>query len=324
MDDKQLENIIDAIVRQLVAAGIADEKPVPPIASPTPHHPDPSTGSSEIPISSNQNSPDNLVIDLPDPTTPDFRIKTHIQTPLDIEGLEALVAVSSSRIGIGRAGTRYRTAPWLLFQADQAITQDTLMRDVSENMLQQLGLFTVQTMITEGKEQYLIRPDLGRQLSTEARQLIQQKCSQHPQVQLCVGDGLSAQAIEANLPQILPVIQQGCQTAGLSFGTPFFIQHCRVGVMNDIGDLIHPEVLILLIGERPGLGRADSMSAYMGFRPQKGNTDADRDVICNIFDAGGTNPLEAGAYAVQIARKMIHHQASGIKLKMLENTSEGK
>jgi ethanolamine ammonia-lyase small subunit len=88
--------------------------------------------------------------------------------------------------------------------------------------------------------------------------------------------------------------------------------------MNDIGDLIQPDVLILLIGERPGLGRAESMSAYMAFHPSSGHTDADREVICNIFDGGGTNPLEAGAYAIQMAKKMIKNQASGVKSKLIE------
>ena len=113
------------------------------------------------------------------------------------------------------------------------------------------------------------------------------------------------------------MLRQGCQSAGLSLGTPFFIQYCRVGVMNDIGDLLHPEVLLLLIGERPGLGRAELMSVYMAYRPQSGHTDAERDVICNVFN-GGTNPLEAGAYAVQMAQKMMQFQAAGVRLKLAE------
>ncbi|MDP2844439.1 MAG: ethanolamine ammonia-lyase light chain EutC, partial [Acetobacterium sp.] len=80
---------------------------------------------------------------------------------------------------------------------------------------------------------------------------------------------------------------------------------------------INPDIVILLIGERPGLGRAESMSAYMGYKPKHGNNDADRDVICNIFENGGTNPLEAGAFIVQFAKKMVQHQASGVKLKLV-------
>lgn len=260
----------------------------------------------------------SLMIDLPDPTTDEMRHKPGVDHPIDSEGLSALISTTTARIGGGRAGTRLRTKSLLLFQSDLAVTQDTLYRDVDPQILAQFNLFSVQTQITEGKEQYLLRPDLGRRLSEESRKTIQERCVKSPNIQICIGDGLSAYAIEVNLPKIYPVLEAGCKTAGLTLGTPFFIQYCRVGVMNDIGDLIHPDVLILLIGERPGLGRAESMSAYMAFRPSSGHTDADREVICNIFDGGGTNPLEAGAYAIQMAKKMIKNQASGVKSKLIE------
>lgn len=260
----------------------------------------------------------SLTIDLPDPTTDEMRQKPGIDHPIDSEGLSALISTTTARIGAGRAGTRLRTKSLLLFQSDLAITQDTLYRDVDPQILAQFNLFTVQTQITEGKEQYLLRPDLGRRLNEEARKTIQERCVKSPNIQICIGDGLSAYAIEVNLPKIFPVLEAGCKTAGLTLGTPFFIQYCRVGVMNDIGDLIQPDVLILLIGERPGLGRAESMSAYMAFRPSGGHTDANREVICNIFDGGGTNPLEAGAYAIQMAKNMIKNQASGVKSKLIE------
>jgi ethanolamine ammonia-lyase small subunit len=162
----------------------------------------------------------------------------------------------------------------------------------------------------------LLRPDLGRKLSDEAKRVISNKCIHNPILQVCVGDGLSSKAININLSKILPVIQQGAESAGLELGTPFYINHCRVGILNDIGEILHPEVLVLLIGERPGLGRAESMSAYMAFRPKEGDTDAERDVICNIFDNGGTNPLEAGAYIIQMVKRMMQHQASGVALKI--------
>jgi ethanolamine ammonia-lyase small subunit len=234
----------------------------------------------------------------------------------DPAALKELIASTSARIGVGRTGPRYNTFSQLLFQGDHAVTQDALYRDVDPRLLDEFSLFAVQTRVSEGKEQYLLRPDLGRQLSDEAKRVISEKCVKSPNIQLVVGDGLSATAIESNLRQIYPVIAQGCKTAGLSFGMPFFIQYCRVGVMNDIGDLLTPDVLILLIGERPGLGRAESMSAYMAFRPKQGDNDADRDVVCNIFEGGGTNPLEAGAFIVQFAQKMRQYQASGVKLKL--------
>jgi ethanolamine ammonia-lyase small subunit len=257
-----------------------------------------------------------LTIDLPDPTSPDLRYKPRVKNPRDAQGLKEMIGSTTARIGVGRVGPRYNTASLLLFQGDHAITQDALDRDIDQKLLDEFGLFPVQTNITGGKEQFLLRPDLGRQLSDEAKRILKEKCVKAPNIQVAVGDGLSAAAIEANLRQILPVIKQGAQSAGLTFGTPFHVKYCRVGVMNDIGEAIQPDVVILLIGERPGLGRAESMSAYMGYKPKYGDTDANRDVVCNIFENGGTNPLEAGAFVMQIAQKMRQQQASGVKLKL--------
>ncbi len=308
MDEATFNLIVEAIVKELQAVrqpALAPDRgrqETVSITTPKPDH-------AAI-------APAEVSIDLNDPTRAEQRLRAGVKNSHDADALEALIASTPARIGVGRAGPRPRTDSLLLFQADHALTQDALLRDVDTKLLDELGLFSVQTRITGGKQEYLLRPDLGRQLSDEARKTIAEKCMKSPKVQVCVGDGLSAAAIEANLRQIFPVIQQGAQSAGLSLGTPFFIRYCRVGVMNDIGDLLHPEVLVLLIGERPGLGRAESMSAYMAFRPKAGDTDAERDVVCNIFEGGGTNPLEAGAVLVELAQKMIKAQASGVKLKL--------
>lgn len=304
MDDVKLAAIVDAIVRELQAAGAV--QPTRKLDS--------VSGTEALPQRRPAASSADLSIDLPDPTI--ARNIPRVRHPKDPNGLRALMASTTARIGIGRAGPRYSTAELLLFQGDHAVTQDALYRDVDQKLLDEFNLFTVQTCVTGGKQEYLLRPDLGRQLSEEAKQTIRTKCQKNVNIQLVVGDGLSAAAIEANLRQMFPVLRQGVQAAGLTFGTPFFIKYARVGVMNDIGDLLQPDVVILLIGERPGLGRAESMSAYMGYKPKYGNTDADRDVVCNIFENGGTNPLEAGAFVVQIAQKMRKNQASGVKLKL--------
>lgn len=315
MDDTQLNAIVDAIVRELKSSGAVK----PSGSSSTAPASSSSTlaSSSAVPVKPRAQSPvSNLQIDLPDPVL--SRSTPRVKNPKDADGLRALMASTTARIGVGRAGPRYSTAELLLFQGDHAVTQDALYRDVDQKLLDEFNLFTVQTRVTGGKQEYLLRPDLGRLLNDDAKRIINEKCQKNVNVQLVVGDGLSAAAIEANLRQIFPVIRQGAQTAGLTFGTPFFIKYARVGVMNDVGELIKPDVVILLIGERPGLGRAESMSAYMGYKPKYGDTDADRDVVCNIFENGGTNPLEGGAFVVQIAQKMRKSQASGVKLKMMK------
>ena len=319
MDDAKLAAIVDVIIRELKESGAVKSPPVS-LADPAPAPvSQPLSSASFVPVNTRTATfGGNLNIDLPDPTLPEFRNKPRIRNPKDAQGLNALMASTSARIGVGRAGPRYSTASLLLFQGDHAITQDALYRDVDQKLLDEFNLFTVQTKVTGGKQEYLLRPDLGRLLNDDAKRTINEKCQKNVNVQLVVGDGLSAAAIEANLRQIFPVIRQGLQSANLTFGTPFFIKYARVGVMNEVGDIIKPDVVILLIGERPGLGRAESMSAYMGYKPKYGDTDADRDVVCNVFENGGTNPLEAGAFVVQIAQKMRKNQASGVKLKMIK------
>ena len=315
MDDTKLAAIVDAIVRELQASGAV--KTSAPDSAASGSVSTALSSPSAVPVKPRTaTSTSNLSIDLPDPTLDEYRYRPRVKNPRDASGVKALVESTTARIGVGRAGPRYNTASLLLFQGDHAVTQDALYRDVDQKLLAEFNLFTVQTKVTGGKQEYLLRPDLGRLLSDDAKRTINEKCQKNVNIQLCVGDGLSAAAIEANLRQIFPVIRQGAQTAGLTFGTPFFIKYARVGVMNDVGELIKPDVVILLIGERPGLGRAESMSAYMGYKPKYGDTDADRDVVCNIFENGGTNPLEGGAFVVQIAQKMRKHQASGVKLKL--------
>lgn len=290
--------------RSAVPAAASQVRAMPPAPRPAAAAPEPASSSPSI--------------DLDDPMTEAARTRPGVARPADAEGLAALKDTTTARICVGRAGPRPRTRDLLVFQADLAISKDALARKVDPSLLSQFGLFPVSTMVTGGREEYLLRPDLGRRLSEEAKRTISERCAKSPDIQVCVGDGLSARAIEANLAKIFPVIQSGCQVAGLSLGTPFYIEGCRVGAMNDIGDILKPRVLILLIGERPGLGRADAMSAYMGYEPRSGNSDADRDVVCNIYDGGGVNPLEAGAYVLRLAQRMIAAGASGVRLRLAE------
>jgi ethanolamine ammonia-lyase small subunit len=262
----------------------------------------------------------DVVIDVPDPTVKEERRRIGVENPANASGLANLAASTTARLAVGRAGPRPRTRAVLLFGADHAVTQDAIFGDVPTDLLEQFGLFTVQTRVTD-QDEYLLRPDLGRQLGDEARKLVEERCVKNPQVQIVVGDGLSAAAVTNNLPQIYPVIEQGLTSAGLSLGTPFFVRYCRVGVMNDINDIVNADVVVLLIGERPGLGVADALSVYSGWRPGAGKSDAHRDVICMITANGGTNPLEAGAYVVEHVKNVVQAQASGIELRLKQSGS---
>lgn len=295
MPTTDIETIVKAVLRELGHGAPAPAPDAPPAAP---------------------RSDGDLVIDLPDPTEEGPRRAIGVGDPADPDGLRNLCAATNARIGVGRAGPRPRTASLLLFQADHGVTQDAIYGEVPDSVKDELGLFTVRTQVADRGE-YLLRPDLGRRLSDDAKRTIAERCVTSPDVQICVGDGLSAAAVENNLADIYPVIEQGLRSAGLSVGTPFFIENCRVGVMNDVNTVIDAKVVLLLIGERPGLGIADALSAYMGYHPEPGKTDADRDLICMITRHGGTNPLEAGAFVVDLIRKTVKYGASGIKLREL-------
>jgi len=317
MTTEKIDLLINEVIKRLETEGLLGSQLQGNLDSFTAESPGEQRKDSNKGVNTNTGTYlQTISIDLDDPSKIENRGKPLVENSRDLEALIALMATTTARLGVGRAGVRPKTDSLLLFQSDFAVSQDALYKEVSQDLLKKMGLFTVSTRITEGKTEYLLRPDLGRSLSQEAKSMLESKCKKNPNIQICVGDGLSASAIEANLGKIYPVLQSGCQNAGLTLGTSFFIQNCRVGVMNDIGDIIKPDILILLIGERPGLGRADSMSAYMAFRPQSGHSDADREVICNIFDNGGTNPLEAGAYAIRLAQDMIKNKGSGVRMKM--------
>ncbi|MGA6924814.1 MAG: ethanolamine ammonia-lyase subunit EutC, partial [Desulfosarcina sp.] len=248
-----------------------------------------------------------------DPTLLAARQRPGIERPINPDGLRALMAATPARIGVGRSGPRPRTAASLLFLADHGVTQDALMHEVNNDLLEELGLFTVESMAAD-RQTYLKRPDLGRKLTEAAKATLRDRCTKNPDVQIFVGDGLSGAAIDHNLRQIMPILQQGLGSAGLSMGTPFFVKNARVGLLNDVNGIVDAKVCAILIGERPGLARAQSMSIYLGYRPRPDSTDANRDAICNIYE-GGLNPLEAGAHAVQLIQKMIKDKASGVELK---------
>ncbi|MNN38122.1 Ethanolamine ammonia-lyase light chain [compost metagenome] len=130
-----------------------------------------------------------------------------------------------------------------------------------------------------------------------------------------VSDGLSANAIETNLRDVYPALLDSLQVEGLAAGTPFFVPNGRVGCMNAIGDILHPEVIVLLIGERPGLITSHSMSAYLCYQPRSGMTDSERMVVSNIHQ-GGTPPVEAGAHLGSLIARMLEQKISGVGLRL--------
>jgi ethanolamine ammonia-lyase small subunit len=133
-------------------------------------------------------------------------------------------------------------------------------------------------------------------------------------MQIVVGDGLSVSAVAAQVPALLPLLCDGGRERNWTIGRPFVVRHCRVGIMNCIGEVLRPRTVVLLIGERPGLATAESLSAYLAYRPHSGHTDADRNLISNIHARG--IPVEKAATRIlNVVAQMLKEQTSGTQLK---------
>lgn len=228
------------------------------------------------------------------------------------DSLLALKKSTPARIGVSRTGTRPLTKDFLLLRIDHAAAVDTVYGEVSAKLLDQFNLFTVDTCF-ETKERYLTRPDLGRIFAEDAQALILEKCVKRPVVQIVISDGLSSNAIEENLRDVYPTLLDSLESYNLTTGTPFFVRGGRVACMDVIGELLEPEAFILLIGERPGLVCAHSLSAYMCYRPRVGTKESDRMVISNIHQRG-TTPIEAAAHMGTMIHKMLEQKTSGVSL----------
>ncbi|MFC1850043.1 ethanolamine ammonia-lyase subunit EutC [candidate division CSSED10-310 bacterium] len=250
---------------------------------------------------------------LPDLASEEIKKWVGIEDPDNQGLLKELCQSTNARVAVGRTGPRPRTTTYLRFLADQSLSRDTVFKEIPDGWVSRNDLFMVSTLIRD-KDEYLTRPDRGRILSEEAKQTILEKCNPKPEVQIVLSDGLSTDALTANYEEILPALMQGFQLNGIAVGTPFFVKFGRVKVEDEIGELLGAEVIVLLIGERPGLGQSESMSAYMIYKPTVAHTvESDRTVISNIHH-GGTPPVEASAVIVDIVKKMLEKKTSGIHL----------
>jgi len=238
-----------------------------------------------------------------------------VDNPVDYEIIQKARAITPARIGVGRTGTRFKTKEYLYFRIDHAAAQDAVFNGVSDEFLEKMNLPVLQSK-SESMDEYLMNLDSGRFLNDTSREWAEKNLSKNKQVQIIVSDGLSSTGIEANIPDLLPALIQGLQVKNISIGEPVFIKRSRVWIQDKIASITNCDVVISLIGERPGLATSKSISAYLIYRPTENTVEADRTVISNIHD-GGIPPVEAGAYLADIIEKVLTHKVSGVKLTQL-------
>ena len=294
VDEKLVASITRAVLEQIGSAGISGA-PCTPAAR---------RGDAGSLVQ------DGELIDL---RTQENKTAITLERAQNMDMVEQMRKTTPARIGVGSAGPRLRTRTYLTLRADHAGARDAVFRDVDEDLLARMGLFTVQTLCSDRNE-HLTRPDLGRQLSEETKRELRSKCQMSPQVQVYVADGLSSQAIDANIEDFLPALMDGLQDLGIQTGTPFFMRYGRVPAMDVVSETLDAEVTMVLVGERPGLVTANSMSAYIAYRAKVGMPEGRRTVVSNIH-SGGVPAPEAGAHVAQLIKTILEARASGVDLQ---------
>lgn len=227
---------------------------------------------------------------------------------------DSLCNSTPARLQIGRTGSRYKTNNYLDFRAAHAAANDAVMTEVSNDVIEKLGLFEIKTKCAN-KYDMLTRPDWGRIFEPNTLEYLKQNATVGADVQIYCGDGLSAPSINANIPSLLPMLEMALEDDGITVGKPFFVRYCRVNTARTIGPLLDAKVVCVLIGERPGLLTDESMSAYISYKPHPEMSESDYTVVSNI-SRFGMPPVEAGAYISDIIKAMLKQKASGLALNL--------
>jgi ethanolamine ammonia-lyase small subunit len=221
-----------------------------------------------------------------------------------------------ARLDVGRAGPRYTTAAMLAFRADHARAVDAVREEIPADWARRHGMLEVRST-AESRERYLLRPELGRRLRTDdaarVRKMRPKAGKGMATAMVCVGDGLSSAAVQAHAPALVRALLARLRRSFRLIAPPLFIRNARVRIQDHVGEIARPDLIVMIIGERPGLATAESLSAYIIWRPRLKSLEPDRTVISNIHP-GGIPIAEAAEKIAEIARAASAHRASGAVL----------
>lgn len=243
---------------------------------------------------------------------------THqIPAPNHAKHLSQLLASTPARLGVWRAGTRPLTSTWLKFREDHALARDAVHSELSADFLSWAGEggFPVIQTLAHDRPDFILNPPKGKRTTDTVLDQLAEVCPDDQDLQIIISDGLSATAVEDNVIDLLPSLQMGLRQSGLSSGCPVVVLLGRVAIGDQIAERLRARTVVNLIGERPGLS-AIGLSAYITFNPGAHTISSDRTVVSNIHKHG-TPPVEAGAYIVQLIKRIIECGASGVRLQQL-------
>ena len=236
---------------------------------------------------------------------------------------QALRRFTAARIALGATGVSQRTGAQLDFQLAHARARDAVHQELDTASLAQ-ALAAAWPMAVPplllhsaagNRKVYLQRPDLGRRLDAPSQALLSGLNRESPHdLAIVVADGLSALAIMQNVPPFLQALQARLTNAPWTLAPLAIVEQGRVAVGDEIGELLGAKLVVVLIGERPGLSSPDSISIYITWAPSAGLTDERRNCISNVRPAG-LGVEEAADKLHWLLGEARRRQLSGVQLK---------
>lgn len=234
---------------------------------------------------------------------------------------ESLRRFTDARIGLGRCGVSLPVSRWLDFRLAHArardavhapLDGDALERDLSARGLACLRLRSA----ARDKSEFLTRPDLGRRLSAASRDALEAWKREHGGADVCVvvSDGLSARAVHESAASFAALFLEQARRAGLSAAPVAVVENGRVAVGDETAVLLGCRLVVVLIGERPGLSSPNSLGVYMTYAPAPGCTDEARNCISNVRP-GGLSVEEGVRKLCYLAQEALARRLSGVNLK---------
>jgi ethanolamine ammonia-lyase small subunit len=226
---------------------------------------------------------------------------------------------TEARIGLGRAGSAVPIKEVLSFsmahaQARDAVTTPIDWQPVYDD-LRKLGLESIRiASAAPERDTYLRRPDLGRRLSPDSRQLLSETASTRPDLLIVVADGLSSTGVAANATALIAELLPLAKKSGWSVGPVLLASQSRVALGDEAGELLNARAVLVLIGERPGLTSPDSLGAYLTLDPRVGRKDGERNCVSNIR-TGGLTAAEAAFKIHWLLREAYRRGLTGVALK---------
>jgi ethanolamine ammonia-lyase small subunit len=233
--------------------------------------------------------------------------------------LTDLRALTPARVGLGRSGASLPTEALLDFTLDHARARDAVHAafDVPAMILRlhDLGLEAIEVSSrAHDRKDYLRRPDLGRTLDQASRQRLATRNGGACRLAIVIGDGLSPTAVNAHGVHVVGALITYLAADGIEIGRTAVARSARVALGDEIGALVGAQMMVMLIGERPGLSASDSLGAYLTYAPKVGLTDAARNCVSNIHGAG-LGYDEAAHRIAWLIREGLARGVTGVALK---------